>query len=648
MKKSILILAGFGVALTGGPVLAEPSFSVTGMLRQEMAYSTGDPNQHTNWGNIYNGVQSDNYCSNLAGAPLAAGVFVPTDFSCSKVTRSADFAEDPDWKQFATRVEIDVQARFTENLSGYLKLRGYREEQQEDFLKDLDAFGDNGINKAAVPPGGFGLTRRNTPLDDGRGSAFETNDDDYMLDLPALYLDYNKGPLWLRVGNQQIAWGEALFFRVFDSVQGLDLRRHSVFGVAAEEYSDSRIPSLAIRGSYRFDNDWELEAYAQQFRPTILPRPGTPYSLVAQAFTVYEQPGFEKDEDDIDVGFRYSGSSGNFDLSFMAIARTTPDGTYRWTNNNLGNNFGVPEAAGASVSASEDGLAFAPDPTGTASADEWFWGASYLRFDPVGALNASVSDAPFLEAATYAGAFNVGTSEALARAELDLFFTTDVDYAVDANGADIVSAATTLTGFGPLRGYLARDYDEEVILGASMKYVFMGEPDSFTDQLILGVETTYAQDRQFTSPSLSQAKIVEDEFTSVVSLEKYHKFSAAFPATYIVGQWMHKSESDMFGRHLSGNGSSFAGGTPTGDDQFNAIALAVQQPFPNLIYRADLSILYDLEGGVFVQPGVKWRPRDNFQLDVYANIMDSDGGNDDIMGTLETQDEIFARLSFYF
>ena len=63
-------------------------------------------------------------------------------------------------------------------------------------------------------------------------------------------------------------------------------------------------------------------------------------------------------------------------------------------------------------------------------------------------MNASVSDAPFLEAATYAGAFNVGTSEALAKAELDLFFTTDVDYAVDANGNDIETAATTLTGFG--------------------------------------------------------------------------------------------------------------------------------------------------------------------------------------------------------
>ena len=53
-----------------------------------------------------------------------------------------------------------------------------------------------------------------------------------MVDLPAFYLDYNKGPLWVRVGNQQIAWGEALFFRVFDVVQGLDLRRLA-FCVAA-------------------------------------------------------------------------------------------------------------------------------------------------------------------------------------------------------------------------------------------------------------------------------------------------------------------------------------------------------------------------------------------------------------------------------
>ncbi len=650
MKKTTLTLAAISVAATGGVAFAEPSFSVTGMLRQEVANNTGGANKHTHWGSPFNGKANTSRIRNLDVIPAFAAALAGVEHN---TTRAGITPQEPDWTQWATRLEIDVQARFTDNIKGYMKLRGYREDPQDDFLRSYDYFGKAGVNgvypeqtlygnqpglnPAHIPfiptGGGYPVTLRNQPLDDGYGSALENNGQDYMLDLPAFYLDYNKGPLWLRVGNQQIAWGEALFFRVFDVVQGLDLRRHSVLGVAAEEYSDSRIPSLAIRGSYRFSNEWELEGYAQQFRPSILPRPGTPYSLVAEAFTVYEEPGFAQDEDDIDVGFRYSGQLNDIDLSFMAVSRTAPDGTYRWAPNNLGQ-----EALGV------DGrLAFAPDPLGTASADEWFWGASWLRFDPVGTLDGSTTGI-FADAAAANGAFSptamaailnaaapgTTTPDLLARGELDMFFS-------------------EVVGFGPLRGYLNRDYDEEVILGASAKYVFMGEPDTFLDQLILGVEATYTKDRNFTSPSLTQEKIVEDEFMSVVSLEKYHKFSSKFPATYIVAQWMHKSESDMFGRHLSGNGSdSSVGGVPTGDSQFNAVALAFQQPFPNLIWRADLSILYDLEGGILAQPGVKWRPRDNFQLDLYANILDSDGGNDDIMGTLETMDEVFLRASFYF
>ena len=638
MKKLTLTLAALAVAATGGVAYAEPSISITGMIRQEIANNTGGANKHTRWGSPWNGRLTTNYLANLA--PLDPGDGSLSGLCaaghCVGTTRANVTAEEPDWTQWATRLEIDAQGRLTENLSFYMKLRGYAENPQHDFLRSYDYFGKAGVNGVNNPEptifagGAFGGTTqfRNSPLDDGYGSALENNGQDYMLDLPALYLDYNKGPLWLRVGNQQIAWGEALFFRVFDVVQGLDLRRHSVLGVAAEEYSDSRIPSPAIRGSYRFANGWELEGYAQQFRPSILPRPGTPYSLVAEAFTVMEEDGYAQDEDDIDVGFRYSGQVGDFDLSFMAVARTTPDGTYRWKRNDLG----------LDALNILSGLAFTPDPMGTASADEWFWGASWLRFDPVATLDASVLEAPFAADAAAAGAFSPSAvaaatgldAEDLARGELDLFFS-------------------PTAGFGPLRGYLDRDYDEEVIIGASMKYVFTGAPDSFTDQLILGIEATFVEDRQFTAPSLSQTKIEEDEFSSVVSLEKYHKFSSKFPATYMVAQWMHKTESDMFGRHLSGNGSdSSTGGVPTGDDQFNAVAFAVQQPFPNLIWRADLSVLYDLEGGILVQPGVRWRPRDDFQLDLYANVIDSDGGNDDIMGTLETMDEVFLRASYYF
>ncbi len=643
MKKLTLTLAALGVAATGGVAFAEPSFSITGMIRQEIAANTGDANRHNSWGSPWNGRQNTSHIGNLS----VLGFNLPAH----NTTRANVQAEENDWNQWATRLEIDVQGRLSENVTLYTKFRGYAENPQDDFLRHYDYFGNasiaNGVDHPETAIFGLGARRvfRNTPLDGGYGSALENNGQDYMLDIPALYLDYNKGPLWLRVGNQQIAWGEALFFRVFDVVQGLDLRRHSFLGVAAEEYSDSRIPSLAIRGSYRFDNDWELEGYAQRFRPTILPRPGTPYNVVAEAFTVFEEPGFEQDEDDIDVGFRFSGQWNDIDLSFMAVSRTAPDGTYRWARNELYPDTTDPDNGDLTANLGvRPGLAFAPDPLGTASADEWFWGASWLRFNPVTTLDTSVTEAPFAVAAAAAGAFsptltaaalngqNPGTTTPtlLAQGELDYFFSPTV-------------------GFGPLRGYLNRDYDEEVIVGASAKYVFQGAPDSFTDQLILGVEATYTKDRQFTNPSLSQTKLVEDEFTSVVSLEKYHKFSAKFPATYMVAQWMHKSESDMFGRHLSGNGSPYeTGGVPTGDDQFNAVAFAVQQPFPNLIWRADMSILYDLEGGLLVQPGVRWRPRDDFQLDLYANILDSDGGNDDIMGTIETMDEVFLRASFYF
>ena len=89
-------------------------------------------------------------------------------------------------------------------------------------------------------------------------------------------------------------------------------------------------------------------------------------------------------------------------------------------------------------------------------------------------------------------------------------------------------------------------------------------------------------------------------------------------------------------------------GPPKGDSNFNAFAFALQQPFPGLIWRADLAVLYDAKGGYLIQPGVRWRPRDNIQLDVYANIIGSDGDNDDVMETFEDMDEVFARFTYYF
>ena len=66
MKKLTLTLAALGVAATGGVAFAEPSFSITGMIRQEIAANTGDANMHNSWGSPWNGRQNTSHIGNLA------------------------------------------------------------------------------------------------------------------------------------------------------------------------------------------------------------------------------------------------------------------------------------------------------------------------------------------------------------------------------------------------------------------------------------------------------------------------------------------------------------------------------------------------------------------------------------------------------
>lgn len=587
--------------MVSAAAVAEISVNTSGFIRQEMSYLQGSRNAfNETYGNDFN----QKTVINTFGTP---------------VTRPSDKSEN-DWNLFATRGELDFKVRFNNNWEGFAKVRGFYEWQLDDEFDDLDMF-DSGFNS-------------------GRGSTLEINGDEYMIDIPSLYLDYNKGPFWLRVGNQQIAWGEAIFFRVFDVPNGLDLRRHSFTDVAAEEYSDKRVPALGIRGSYRFDNDWELEAYAQQFRPSVLSPLESPYNFVPGQFVVDQSTSWKEHDDEVNFGARFSGRLGDFDLQFMYTHRYNPDGVFRWKESGVNPFAGTGDPALEGLGALLAQTAFELNPGGVHTAEEWFHYAGMTRLDAIKSLNSTVRDFP---AAQALGAFEINDANCMAilgttdlrqcaSFELDLFFDTVVGPQLGG-------------GLGPLKGHILREYFDEDILGFGFTYVFQGEPNSLLDQLVLRTEMTYTFDRKFTNTGADREYIEEDEFISNVSLEKYHRFSADFPATYVVLQWMHKSESDLLGRHVDGlNGD----GEQRGEDNFNALALALQQPFPGLIWRADLAILYDVQGGVLVQPGVKWRPRDNIQLDIYYNFYDSDGGNKDVMETFEDQEELFARFTYYF
>ena len=470
-------------SISGGPVLAD-DWSVSGFIRQEIAAKTSaDYNTNNQQGNSFNGTTNPN-----------PGPFRRPSVT---VTRPASATNHNDFNQFSPRIEVNLDGKLSESWSAHFKLRGIA-----DQIGHVGhAF--QGVNNYQQE---FYSRKNGTPL--------ESAGKDWMLDLPVAYLDYSSGPLWIRVGNQQIAWGEAIFFRVSDVVNGLDLRRHSVLGVAAEEYSDSRVPALGIRSSYRLNDDWDVEGFVQKFQPSILPSPNSPFNPIPAQFTIHEKEGYDAVNKKWNLGFRTRGKIGEFGVQAFAVRRDNPDGVYRWT---------LANGAGALP-----GSAFEANPTGVYSAAEWFRYASSTRLNGLGGLETALNEFPgttLLGANVVAGACGapgaavggIVVNQASASCTLDTFFT----------GSS-------------LRGHLIREFPRESVFGFGVNRVFEGAPDSLLDQLIGRFEASYTPNKKFTNPTLSRNYIEKNESTYAFIFEKYHKFSAEVPATYVVAQWMHK------------------------------------------------------------------------------------------------------------
>lgn len=606
------IAAAALVALCGTAQAAE--WAVSGFIRQELAVkTTDDQNLTTQNGNSTNGVS---YANNSLVPGLA--LVQPT------LTRPAEYKKDADINWFATRVDLNFDGKLTESLKATIKLRGILDETRVVE----SAYGTRTVGGASTGVGDINSGSSFRQAFGGTaGGPLAYATDRALIDLPAFYLDYNNGPLWLRAGNQQIAWGEALFFRVADQPNGLDLRGH-LFGVAAEEYSDTRRSALGLRANYRVNEKMDVDGFVQRFAPTLLPNGETGYNLIQDQFTVDQRPGYEDVKNKWNVGFRLKGEAGGFGYQAFAINRTNPDGVFKWS-----------AAKGENVL---PGTAFAVQPTGVWSAEEWFRGASNSRLngiegvatsmnfitaagDPYGLVGlATVCGA---ERAVY-GDFKIGSKQA-ASCILDTFFSPQVA--------------------GPLRGWLSREYKRETVFGGGINRVFEGEPDSLLDQLIGRFEFSYTPNKHFTNPTLGDY-IEKDEYQFAFIMEKYHKFTSAFPATYFVAQWLHKSRSDLFGRYLGGV-SNTPGESPSGQSGgFNAVALALQQPSPTLEYRFDFAILTDLKGGWYMQPGVKWKPTKSIQADLYLNAVYSQNKGEyrDFVDGLQHNNEIFARVAYQF
>lgn len=477
------------------------------------------------------------------------------------------------------------------------------------------------------------------------GNQLEFTGREYFVDFPALLLEYTGGPLTVRVGNQQIAWGQAIFFRVLDVPNGLDLRRHSILDRGLEEFSDKRVPMLSARVMYQLPFNIVADAYVGRFQPTVFGNPNTGYNVIPAQFTVQDMFHVGGYDDKISYGLRLKGDYGKWGWQAIAVRRWNPDGTFRWTESNneqsldgglLGQAVNAMYAlnsspeCGATTGEALSHSAFEAAPGGVYSAEEWFYYAAHVRLAGLAGLNASIEDFPCAQALT-ASPVDLDAPDAMAQGsnQLNTFF---------------------MAAGGSLRGHIARDFHQENVFGLGASYVLESD-NNFLNQLIFNLEAAYQPKRSFTNITLGQEPIVEDEVTVALVVDKWHRFLRGFPGTYIVGQVMWKNESDLVGRHLSGYGASQDNGDPPGVSNATYVVFGFLQPFPNKIWEVEFASLIDPRGGVFAQPGLRWNPGRNITVEGFYNYANGDlsgNPNDNLISTLNFAEEVTLRLTWQF
>ncbi|MBL4780904.1 MAG: hypothetical protein JKX92_01575 [Porticoccaceae bacterium] len=604
MKRSTYITQ-LAMILTVGLLLIPTAhaidINVSGFIRQEMAYSISNDQNPMNRGTaIVSGT-----VPNTTGAPS----FIKKDF---------DY--DNDWNLMATRAEVNFSITINEDVKAFIKVRGFY---------SADVFNDVSIKSGAKDVNQFKVDHHGKCA-----TIFEVCDDDFMIDLPSAYIDYSLGDFWFRIGNQQIAWGEAIFFRVMDAPNGLDLRRHTFLDLASEEYADERISAPGIRFSYNFNNNWEIETFAQLFQASVPPQTGSSYSIINSPFHIRNDLGFDKVDKQINAGIRLLAQFDELGLQFMAVSRHNPDpilvlapGGQTALNPAFapfGNFSDQPFR-----STSFPGAIGAPN-SGVYGSLDWISTAHLLGINGVEAVNVLGREFPFI------GNF--------------------MQFALGLNGPDYVNSVAEasfvldnfFTAIGDLEADVIPVYASENVFGFSANYIFYSEPDTWLDQLVVRFELTYTPDKKFTNNN-SRHFIVEDEWVTGLVFEKYQRFSHAFPATFLAFQWMHKSESDLAGRHLRHLGGTSTRAPSGGEEShgWDAISFAVQQPLPGLIWKLDMIMLYDFNGSYLIQPGVRYKPNKNWTIESFASFLDSKD-NAGALQPLAWADEVSLRLTYQF
>jgi len=203
------------------------------------------------------------------------------------------------------------------NLTTFLQERGLRVDEVKYHLRGrvlYEGIYDYGPKAFRHLPGGNYVKNINDFQWHPCGS-------DHKASLWEGYVDVSKGPVFVRLGRQLLAWGETDVFRLLDNICPLD----NTFGGIFEDLDDRRVPLIMARGIYNFRSIGPIDSVALEgfvvpgaLDATVSPLspPGTVYALPIPLTGWERQIKPNRDMENTRWGFRLQGVlPGNVNLA---------------------------------------------------------------------------------------------------------------------------------------------------------------------------------------------------------------------------------------------------------------------------------------------------------------------------------------------
>ena len=215
----------------------------------------------------------------------------------------------PDFLLMRQLLDLNIYGKFNENWSVTLEPR---------LFFDMTKIADNHFRQYESLPDRF----------PGNGWMLRGGGNDFKAEMWQAYTDYRSGGLWIRLGKQQIAWGEALGSRVLDTVNPLDLSQNLATDRIFEEFDRVRVPQWFLRADYTIPNVTIPDLTAELILnpgivvPTILPPQGSPFNVV---------PALLKIKDNVNqgeptVGGRLTGTIEDVQFSLNYVTKPNDNG----------------------------------------------------------------------------------------------------------------------------------------------------------------------------------------------------------------------------------------------------------------------------------------------------------------------------------